>query len=73
MCNNSKREVFPLQFIITTVSIYTYLTVVSNGRFEALWGKMVIVFIMKRINLIEQNNMPCDATVKESAAKSNLI
>ena len=43
MSNNSKRNLFPVQSLIMTVSIYAHLTMVSNGRFEAMWVENVTV------------------------------
>ena len=37
-CNSFKRNVFLMQFMIMTVSIYTHLTMVLNDRFKAMWG-----------------------------------
>lgn len=60
MSNNSKRNLFPVQSLIMTFSIYAHLTMVSNGRFEVMHGENVTVsffyiFILKRILSIEQN------------------
>lgn len=60
MCNNSKRNAFPMQSLLMTVSVHTNLTIVSNGKFDAMLGKNMTVnffqiFILKKVHFIEQN------------------
>ena len=57
-CNNSNRNTFLMQYIIMTV--YILLTMVLNGKFEAMWGEHVTViffqcFRFKVIHFIDQD------------------
>ena len=59
--NNSKRINLIMKFMIMTVSIYTHLTMVWNGRFSAMSGEEMLrsissnFFILKKIYYIEPN------------------
>ena len=44
MCNNSQRNVFLIQFMIMTVSIYTHLTMVWSDVGEKCDGQFLLNF-----------------------------
>ena len=56
MCNNAKRNVLVMQFMIMTIPMYTHLTMVINGRFDAMWeGGIIIIFFIQEDSFIAQN------------------
>ena len=45
-----------MQFMIMTIPMYTHLTMVINGRFDAMWEGGIIFFYIQEDSFIAQNN-----------------